>query len=363
MESLSTLASGMAHDFNNILQTVNDIVGTVQKESSETDTKRRMELISETMVDAKFLISELLALGRKQPLNYTTVNLCSFFGTVAPFFQEQLGANYRVNFQSQHDQLWIQGDPDYLKRIFQNLVGNSRDAMPGGGTISIDCSAQHEDGKLRTVVIRFSDSGTGIPHDITERVFDPFFTTKKPGKGTGLGLALVRQIVSLHNGRVTVEKTGSSGTTFRIEIPEVEKEDFDLDTKHIMLNRQSSTVLLLEDDAKIREILKIFVSGCGYPVCEASNRSEALSQLRKHVDDCQVLIMDWKLGTDDPHEVIRAAREVKKNLIVIVVSGYPPRQKSIEAMGIYKWVTKPYDKNLIDLEIQRALYRQERPAE
>ncbi len=363
MESLGTLASGMAHDFNNTLQTVNDLVGMVVRDSQEAETRQRMDLISESLADARFLVSELFALGRKQPLNYTTVNLTSFFQNIVPFFNKQLGQRYSVEFKGSKEQLWIQGDADYLKRIFQNLVGNARDAMPGGGTVIIECKSVREKGRPNTVLIRVSDTGTGIPKDLSERVFDPFFTTKKPGKGTGLGLAMVRQIVTLHNGRVSIEKPDGFGTVFQIELPGIDKEDLDLDTKQIMLNRLPTRVLLLEDDVKIRDILKIFIKGMGYPVCEASNKLEAVSELQKYQDDCQVVIMDWKLGNEDPHKVIKALRAINRFLVVIVVSGYPPKQKSIDAMRIHKWFTKPYDKNMIDLEIQRALYRSSKALE
>jgi CheY-like chemotaxis protein len=206
------------------------------------------------------------------------------------------------------------------------------------------------------VVIRVGDTGTGIPNKIKDKIFDPFFTTKKPGKGTGLGLALVQRIISLHNGTICVEKTDASGTIFRMEIPESSREDADLDTKEILLNRIKSRVLILDDDPKIRSILKFFLAEFNYPVCEASDMEEAAGELRRYVKECDLVIMDWKLGTDDPHNVIKSLRVIKPELIVIVVSGYPPRQESIKAMNICKWITKPYDKNQLDLEIQRALH-------
>jgi ActR/RegA family two-component response regulator len=205
-------------------------------------------------------------------------------------------------------------------------------------------------------VIRFSDTGTGIPPDILDKIFDPFFTTKKPGKGTGLGLALVQRIVSLHNGRIMVEKTNRKGTTFKIEIPESEGGEVNRDTTVVLLNRRPTMVLLLDDDPKIRSILTFFMKEFKYSVCEASTLQEGIGELKKHLGECEVVIMDWKLGQDDPHHVITALRAVKKGLIVIVVSGYPARQKSIEEMNIWKWFTKPYDKNQLDLEIQRALF-------
>jgi PAS domain S-box-containing protein len=356
MESLGTLASGMAHDFNNILQTISDITTLVEKETPDGETRKRMEVISETLVEAKLLVSELLALGRKKLLDYQPIHLQKFLDGIVPLYGNQLGAAFEIVLKFPPEPLWIEGDADYFKRIFQNLIGNSRDAMPRGGTMTIDCSVERNDGTGGMVVIRFSDTGTGILPDILDKIFDPFFTTKKPGKGTGLGLALVQRIVSLHNGRIMVEKTNRKGTTFKIEIPESEGGEVNRDTTVVLLNRRPTMVLLLDDDPKIRSILTFFMKEFKYSVCEASTLQEGIGELKKHLEECEVVIMDWKLGQDDPHQVITALRAVKKGLIVIVVSGYPARQKSIEEMNIWKWFTKPYDKNQLDLEIQRALF-------
>jgi|GEM_PF-841976 PAS domain S-box-containing protein len=357
MDSLGTLASGMAHDFNNILQTIGDITQLVEKDSAEQETKKRMEVVSETLVDAKILISELLALGRKQLLDYQAIHLQGFFKEIVPLYGKQLGLRYEVVFTGPDEPLWIQGDPDYFKRIFQNLVGNARDAMPEGGTITIDSFIERAaSDALGTVVIRVSDGGTGIPRDLVEKVFDPFFTTKQSGKGTGLGLALVQKIVALHNGRITVEKTGRNGTTFRIDLPESEGGEVAHDTTVVLLNRSPTMVLLLDDDPKIRAILSFFMKEFKYAVCEASALDEGVRELRKHIAECEVVVMDWKLGADDPREAIKRLRQIKPSLIVIVVSGYPAEQKAVEELKIWKWITKPYDKNQLDLEIQKALY-------
>jgi PAS domain S-box-containing protein len=356
MESLGTLASGMAHDFNNILQTVGDITALVQKDTLEDETKKRMEIVTETLVEAKILISELLALGRKKLLDYTSIYLQTFFEGIIPLYGSQLGPQFEIVFKAPDEPLWIQGDGDYFKRIFQNLIGNSRDAMPKGGIITIECFADRSEGKIGTVVIRVSDTGSGISHEILDKIYDPFFTTKKQGKGTGLGLALVQRIVSLHNGRIVVEKTDKKGTTFRIEIPECDGGEINQDTTVIMLNRKSTMVLLLDDDPKIRSILRFFMKEFKYLVCEASTVDEGAKELARNIDECDVLIMDWKLGREDPHKAIKRLRAIKPGLIVIVVSGYAVEQKSVEEMKIWKWFTKPYDKNKLDLEIQKSLY-------
>ncbi|HEX3019114.1 MAG TPA: ATP-binding protein [Chitinispirillaceae bacterium] len=293
----------------------------------------------------------------RKPLDYKVINLNSFLESVITQYGNQLGPNFTLNCEIPETVVWVQGDPDYLKRVFQNLIGNSRDAMPEGGAITVSCSAVQRDGNSEVVIIRVSDTGTGVPPELTEKIFDPFFTTKKPGKGTGLGLALVRRIIMLHNGNISVEKTGYEGTVFRIELPISDEESFESDTKSILSSRLHTSILLLDDDPKIREVLKIFLKEFKYSVIEASSRDEALSALLANVKDCDIVIMDWKLGNENPHEIIKSLRDIKKELIVIVVSGYAPQQKSIQNMNIHKWFTKPYDKNQLDIEIQRALHR------
>ncbi len=359
MESLGTLAGGMAHDFNNILQTVNELIDLITRETHEQETKRRVELIAETLMDAKILVSELFALGRKRPLNYDPVNISAFLREIVPQFAKQLGGKYEVSLELSDDQVWAQGDAVYLKRIFQNLFGNSRDAMAQGGKISVQCyTKRRPDSDEGSVIIRVSDSGGGIPEEIAGKIFDPFFTTKRKGKGTGLGLALVTRIVSLHSGKISVEKSDEQGTTFRIEIPEIVPDGEGVDTKAILLNRIKTDVLVMDDDKKIRDILKFFLNDFGYGVFEASNTDEAVELLSAH-SDCRVVVMDWNLGGENPHKAIERMREMVPALSFIVVSGYPPNQESIEEMKISKWLTKPYDKNRLDLEVQRVLFLSE----
>jgi signal transduction histidine kinase/ActR/RegA family two-component response regulator len=361
MESLGTLASGMAHDFNNILQTVTDIIGRVMRETKEENTKLQMNLVTQTLSDAHFLVSELLALGRKKPLNYSPVNVSRLLREIAPWFGSQIGESYEIVLNLPDDDLWIHADVNYLKRIFQNLFGNARDAMPQGGIISIEAFLMRTESEDRTVVIRFSDTGVGIPENIAEKIFDPFFTTKKKGKGTGLGLALVRRIVSLHKGIVLLEKTGHQGTTFRIEIPECSQTGYEVDTKAILVRRVTTTILVLDDDPKMCSILTFFLTELSYKAFQASTMEDGLRILRENIEECRVLIMDWKIGDSNPHEIITRFRDLKPDLIVIVVSGYQPHQKSMKAMNIARWLTKPYDKNRLDLEIQKTLYMADHP--
>ncbi|MCX7727498.1 MAG: ATP-binding protein, partial [Chitinispirillaceae bacterium] len=359
MESIGMMASGIAHDFNNILQTVSDIASLIGLQTKEGETKRQIELINETLSDARFLVSELFALGQKKPLDYRNINLANFLEQIVAQFSKQLGSDYVLTLETPEEPLFVAGDPDHLKRVFQNLIGNARDAMPEGGSITISCEKIPQSGGDEIVHIRVSDTGTGIPPELTEKIFDPFFTTKKPGKGTGLGLALARRIIMLHHGRIFVEKSGYEGTVFLIELPLTKGSDAESDTKIIMLNRLPATILLLEDDKKICEVLRFFLKEFKYSVLEATDGNEAFEKLKEN-KECNILIMDWKLGNENPIEVIKKLRSLNEKLEVIVVSGYPPDEKSIKEMKIVKWFTKPYDRSLLDIEIQRILHKKKK---
>jgi DNA-binding NtrC family response regulator len=136
----------------------------------------------------------------------------------------------------------------------------------------------------------------------------------------------------------------------------VVKGESEADTKSLMLNRISTMILMLEDDPKIRNIMKFFLKEFDYSIIEASTGREALDALKANREKCRVIITDWKLGSEEPQEFIKNLREIRNDLIVIVVSGYPPIAKSIETLKIYRWFTKPYDKNALDITLQRALH-------
>ncbi|KMQ49967.1 histidine kinase [Chitinispirillum alkaliphilum] len=356
MESLGTMASGMAHDFNNILQTVKDISAKVSSHSREKNTLQCMELINDTLTDAKFLVSELLALGRKNLINTDPVCIQKLLNSIVPLYGSQLGERYKISMDLPEEECYILGDWEYLKRIFQNLFGNARDAMPEGGEIFVRCSTEsclETPGKL---FVRISDTGCGINPELQKKIFDPFFTTKDPGKGTGLGLALVQRIISLHKGNITVENSSSKGTVFCIELPLTNNRTLLSDAKIVSRERLSSTVLLLDDDPKIQEILRFYLKEFNYSTCEANNGASALKILKDHTKECEVVLMDWKLGTENPGAIIESLRKIKPDISIMIVSGYPAEPGSIDKYNIHRWFTKPYDKNMLDFEIQRILH-------
>lgn len=356
MESLGTLAGGMAHDFRNVLQTVGDVTDEVLGKTGEESTREGMRRIAACVADARFLLTELLSLGEKDALDFELVEMNAFITDAARRLSERLGQRYRLVVHGADSPVYVRGDAQHLGRVIENLVSNARDAMPSGGEIAIGCSVETEDTGAEMVVVRVADTGEGIPAELVHRVFDPFVTSKGPRKGTGLGLALVQHLITLHKGAVSVERTGPDGTVFRLSFPAARALEVDHDTRWLRSRRQNVRLLLLDDDPKIREVLRVFLQDLRYEISEARNLTEAVGELERHRDSCRAVIMDWKLETDSAEDVLKALRRVREDLIVIVVSGYAPDKRAMKKFGIRKWFTKPYDKNLLDIEIQRSLY-------
>ncbi|MBD3243703.1 MAG: hypothetical protein GF331_24140, partial [Chitinivibrionales bacterium] len=202
MESLGTLAGGMAHDFRNVLQTVGDVTDEVLRTTDEEPTRERMRRIAACVADARFLLSELLSLGDKDALEFELIEMNGFIGGVVERLSERLGEGYRLTFSGTDASAHVRGDPQHLGRVIENLVSNARDAMSDGGDITLECTVETEDNGAEMVVLRVIDSGEGIPVELAHRIFDPFVTSKGPRKGTGLGLALVQHLVILHKGTV-----------------------------------------------------------------------------------------------------------------------------------------------------------------
>ncbi|MBN1982698.1 MAG: response regulator [Chitinivibrionales bacterium] len=357
MDSLGALASGMAHDFNHILQTIAGLSDRITAATQEPETKKHISEITSSLSEAHLLTTELVALGRKKPLNYSFLQVDAFLRDIMPHYAVQLGGKFELKLLLSDELLSIQADSTYLKRVFQNLIGNAQDAMPEGGTITIEAfKMMRSESAESTVVIRVSDTGAGIAPMIADRIFDPFFSTKKKGKGTGLGLAVVRRIVALHKGTISLEKSDSSGTVFRIELPFCDRDENDVDTKKVLLNRINAHLIILDDDERMRKINSFFLSEFSYTTFEAATVDEGLAIVQNNLAYCCVLLLDWKMPNHDPHKVIQAFRTIKPDLIIIVVSGYQPDHSILKNRTVFRWITKPYDRYRLDLEIQKALY-------
>jgi len=335
---------------------VGDSIDRLIGEVNEPCVTERLVRIKDQIGQAQYLASELLSLGSDYQLSFDKVEVRAFLAMVIVALRERFDPKYRIEYTGGDTPLPIRADTRHLRRVFENLVGNACDAMPEGGVVTLWAGRLKRPGGVDSVAVHVADTGTGIAEGILDKVFDPFVTTKGPGKGTGLGLALVQHLVNLHKGTISVERSGPAGTTFCLEFPAADTLEINRDTHWMLSPRQRTRVLVLDDDPRIREVLRAFLVGLKYDTCEAGSLAEARRELTHWRTECRVLVMDWHIEGEEPSRILRELRAIVPSLLVIVVSGYLPDRAAIRDLGICRWFTKPYDRNLLDVEIQRTLF-------
>jgi CheY-like chemotaxis protein len=268
------------------------------------------------------------------------------------------------------DDLWvINGDATQLHQALINLCVNARDAMPSGGVLTIEAENQTLDeiyaGMLKGaspgkyVVITITDTGEGIPPEIIDRIFDPFFTTKEPGQGTGLGLATVQGIVTTHGGFITVESQPGLGTTFKIYLPaneaasgrEVEKGQFE-----VALGT-GELILVIDDEAAIREMTRAALERFGYRVLIADNGATALDIFAGHKGEISIVITDMMMPVMDGSLTIRALQKLNPQICIIASSGLTESIDTTELkqLGVKTFLIKPYDTKTLLKTVEQAL--------
>ncbi len=345
LESLGQLAGGVAHDFNNILAVIANytelLIDTLDAPTVEpTDlgaARNDLGQIARAAERATRLTKQLLAFGRRDITQAEVMNLNHIIGDVEHMLRRTLGEHIHLITQLDQ-QLWpIFADAGQVEQILVNLAVNARDAMPGGGTLSIDTGnadlgPDDTSGNTlrpgRYVRLRVSDTGTGMPPDVIERAFEPFYTTKPQGSGTGLGLATVYGIATAAGGDVYLYSEAGIGTTVTIWLPAVEATadptDAPADTGAPEAPEQapSETILLVEDEDALRQVAGRILTRAGYRVLAANGGAQALHIAQTHPGPIDLLLTDVVMPKMLGNEVAARVRAVHPDLPVLYMSGY-----------------------------------------
>jgi two-component system cell cycle sensor histidine kinase/response regulator CckA len=347
MEAIGQLAAGVAHDFNNILTIMQGLVRRLGL-SASNEQSVMLDQIFETTERAASLTRQLLAFSRRQVLQPRVLRLGEVVANMSRMLERLIGENITLQAQHAADALPIEADAAMLEQIILNLAVNARDAMPHGGQLIVATDAvetESENGPLRWVRLRVTDTGTGIPPEIRTRIFEPFFTTKEVGKGTGLGLATVFGIVKQHNGFIDVSSEVGRGTTFTILFPATEKTieaETISSTQARAARGAGETILLVEDEPLLRELAHAILADGGYKVLDAERGDEAFSVWTEHENEIDLLLTDMVLpGGMTGRELALHLQERKPALKVIYTTGYS--QDMLEARGeAVNFLQKPY---------------------
>jgi PAS domain S-box-containing protein len=338
MESIGTLASGVAHDFNNILGIILPNAELIKMRSEPGSPATRFsDIIINASKRAAQLTKQLLSLSRKDPINWRTVSLNEAIRTTGRLLSETLNRNIRLEIDLSTESTNIKADETQVEQVLLNLAINARDAMPDGGVLRFTTRLEGDH-----VIARVADSGMGIDREILPKIFDPFFTTKDKSKGTGLGLSVVYGIVKQIGGTIDVKSEVGAGTEFILTFPSCQEARRKAVHQSAKVAGGSEKVLIADDEPELLRVLEGVLKELGYSVVSARNGVEAVAYA---TDDIRLVILDMIMPEMDGVAALRAIRKKTPDVKVLISSGYTSPEKAplLEALGIDGFVQKPFE--------------------
>ena len=360
MEAVGRLAGGVAHDFNNLLSAILSYSEMVLDDLPADHASREdVEQIRQAGNRAAELTHQLLAFSRRQLLQLRIIDLNTVVASVDRMLRRVIGEDIELRTVLASDLGHARADAGQLEQVLMNLAVNARDAMPSGGILTITTANVEVGGRGVTLSVR--DTGTGMSREVQERIFEPFFTTKGPGHGTGLGLSTVYGIVAQSGGQVVVTSEPGAGSTFTIYLP---ADQADIDVVAACPPRASvrggaETVLLVEDEALVRQLTHEILRRNGYRVLEAADGIEALAVVRDHAGHIDLMLTDVVMPRMSGHELVELAGPVRPDMRILYVSGYS--EEAIARQGQLTQgvdlLSKPFTPGMLTAKIRELLDR------
>jgi PAS domain S-box-containing protein len=336
MEAIGTLSGGIAHDFNNILTAIIGYSGLLERKLRHDDQLRHyVQQIQTVSERACGLTQSLLAYSRKQITHLVPLDLNLCIGRVGRMLERLIGEDLELLLTLYPEELKITADSLQIEQVLMNLVTNARDAMPGGGVISIETELVNLDDRFivshgygsggKYAMLSISDTGSGMDEETVKRVFEPFFTTKEVGKGTGLGLSIVYGIIKKHNGFITCYSEVGKGSTFRIYIPSTDSSP--LEERAVAPSLAEGIhghemILLAEDNSATRLLTRDILEEVGFKVLLAADGEEALSLFHQHQQEIDLVVLDVIMPKRKGKEVYDIIMESSASPPVLFISGY-----------------------------------------
>ena len=334
MEGIGLLAGGIAHDFNNLLTVILGRTAlTLAREGTDERSRQDVQMIQATAERAATLTRQLLAFSRKQVLQPAVVDLNVVVADLEPMLHRLIGEDIAISTRLAAGLGQVKVDRGQIEQVIVNLAVNARDAIPEVGRLTVETAVatfdevyarDHATVAGAYVMLAVSDTGMGMSAEVQSRLFEPFFTTKGPGKGTGLGLATVYGIVKQSGGSVEVTSELGVGTTFRVYLPRVDDAvPTPLPLESVTLpGHGAETVLLVEDEESLRDLVREVLESYGYAVLEASRPEEALARSRAHAGVIHLLLTDVVMPQMNGRQLAALIQEQRPGLRVLFMSGY-----------------------------------------
>jgi len=368
MEAVGKLAGGVAHDFNNLLTA---IIGhsemCLRRLTREDGLYSHVEQIQKAGDRAAGLTRQLLAFSRKQILQPKVIDLNSIVGDLSLMLQRLIGEDIDLMMRLATNVGKVKADPNQVEQVLMNLAVNARDAMPNGGKLTIETSNVYLSDEFagdhvtvasgHYVMLAVSDSGVGMDAATKARIFEPFFTTKEVGKGTGLGLSTVYGIVKQSGGSIWVYSELGSGTTFKIYLPLVADQVEQVETRRQAILKGEGTILLVEDEDVVREMVAETLKDCGYMVLIASDGPAALDLSDEFSGEIKLMLTDVVMPQMSGRQLTEKLSPKRPSMKVLYMSGYT--DDAIVHHGVLEegtaFIGKPFSPDALVLKIGELL--------
>ncbi|MBD2346637.1 hybrid sensor histidine kinase/response regulator [Anabaena subtropica] len=368
LESIGTLASGIAHDLNNVLA---PILMTAQLLESQIKDERSRRLLPILITNAKRganLVKQVLSFTRGLEGERTILQLKHLIREIQEVIKETFPKSIEIVAQISQNLWTVSGDATQLHQVLMNLCVNARDAMPKGGILNISAenllidenyTKMNLDAKVGSyVVVKVTDTGIGIRSDILDRIFEPFFTTKELSKGTGLGLSTVLGIIKSHGGFINVYTEEGKGSQFKVYLPAQDTKESLEEAELELAPGNGELILVVDDEVAIRDITKTSLETHNYQAITASDGIEAIAIYAEHRDKISLVLTDMVMPCMDGLTTIRTLQKINPNVKIIATSGLAAHDKVNAAynMGIQAFLPKPYTANQLLKTISTVKY-------
>ncbi|MBW4696418.1 MAG: response regulator [Aphanocapsa lilacina HA4352-LM1] len=370
LESLGTLAGGIAHDLNNILTPIVAAAQLLPLRLTDLDQQdlRLLRMLEENSRRGSHLVTQILSFARGMEGRRTILQIRHLLGEVGQIVRQTFPKSIEIRIDASAQDLWtIQADATQMHQVLMNLCVNARDAMPGGGLLTLTARNLIVDEHYARlipdavagayVVVTVGDTGTGITPEIIEKIFEPFFTTKELGKGTGLGLSTVLGIVKHHGGFVGVYSEPGRGTEFRVHLPAAAESAVEPEAQAELPEGCGELVLVVDDEAAILEVIRTALESHNYRVVGACNGLEAIVAVSRHRGAVRAVLMDMMMPAMDGPAAIFALQDIDPYLPVVAMSGIAHAERPrAHHPDLRAFLTKPFTLPELLLAIHTAIH-------
>ncbi|NJR73574.1 MAG: response regulator [Scytonema sp. CRU_2_7] len=361
---MGTLAIGIAHDLNNILTPILSVAQLLLLKLPNLDEQNQqlLKILKDSSKRGAELVKQILSFARGAESKRVPLQPRHLLEEVGRVVKSTFPKSIEICINITTPRLWtVSADPTQIHQVLINLCINARDAMPDGGTLNLCAENLFVDENYARmnlgakagdyVVITVSDTGCGMPQEVKERIFEPFFTTKEPGKGTGLGLSTVLGIIKNHDAFISISSEVGEGSQFKVYLSAINTSATQEADDEKMVLGNGELILVVDDEAFVRDIAKTSLEEFNYRVLIASDSIEAFSLYAQHKDEISLVLMDIQMPSINGLNAIRVLQQMNPSVRTIVISGLTSNHKFLEAnnIGVQAFLSKPYTiKKLLD---------------